>query len=123
MDISSIQNTATQAAKFARTQDSDEVSSGAHGAATKAAVSAQNDVASFHDAAQESIEMTAARVAMRNVDTLDDARRAEIQARLSTGFYTQPDVIESVSAAMAEALSAEALTPEALTPNQGSKTD
>jgi hypothetical protein len=109
MDISSIQSTAAQAAAYSRTKDSEEVQSGAPAPVQKAKGDSNGDVASLKGAVQESPEMTAARASLRNIETLDDARRTEIQARLASGFYSKPETIEKVSAAMAEAL----------TPDQG----
>ena len=46
---------------------------------------------------KQAMELDMAREALQQVDTLDEARLAEIKERLENGFYTQPDMLENIA--------------------------
>lgn len=48
-------------------------------------------------AARSAEELSFARKALRNVPELSDARTAEITDRIKSGYYSRPDVIESIA--------------------------
>ncbi|MBO6575816.1 MAG: hypothetical protein JJ896_12500 [Rhodothermales bacterium] len=106
MDIQRINSASTAAANQGRTEESQEARQArdAARAGQQAGAQGTSDAIDLQSAVRESPELTAARAAMRNLDTLDDARRAEIQSKIQNGYYSQPETIAKVADAMADAL-------------------
>ena len=104
MDISRINSSSAAAIQQARTEDSEEVRGREIAAEKRSDRSKIGDALDVQSAAKEAPELTAARAALRQIDTLDDARREEIKAKIASGFYSQPDTIAKVADSMADAL-------------------
>lgn len=104
MAISSINPTSAGALHQARTDESDDVRGTRKASAQGASSTQERDALDLQVRASETPELTAARAALKNGEGLDDTRRAEIQARIQSGYYSQPDVIGKVADAMAESL-------------------
>ncbi|MFT4604002.1 MAG: hypothetical protein ACI9W4_000721 [Rhodothermales bacterium] len=104
MSISSINPAASGAIHQARTDESEDVLGTRRAQTEGTAAGGERDALEIQAGASESSELTAARAALKASDNLDPARRSEIQARIQSGFYSQPDTIEKVAGAMADAL-------------------
>ncbi|NNE70617.1 MAG: hypothetical protein HKN29_09685 [Rhodothermales bacterium] len=104
MAISSINPTSAGALHQARTDESDDVRGTRKAASQGASSTKERDAVDLQARASETPELTAARAALKSSDGLDDTRRAEIEARIQSGYYSQPDVIEKVADAMAASL-------------------
>ncbi|MFT5141859.1 MAG: anti-sigma28 factor (negative regulator of flagellin synthesis) [Rhodothermales bacterium] len=105
MDISRIHNASSTALQQARTEESNEAREARKQAPSKARVAGgESDAIELQSKASESPIMMAARTALGQVDTLGDARRLEIREKIQNGFYSQPETIEKVAGAMANAL-------------------
>lgn len=108
MAISGIQPSSTSALHQTRADDADEVRQGREAAASQTGKvkAGEEDAVELQSRAAESPELGAARAALRQIDNLDDTRRAEILDKLQSGFYTKPETIAKVAEAMTDALQA-----------------
>jgi hypothetical protein len=104
MSISSINSASSGAIHQARTDESEDVRGARRAQTEGTAAAGERDALDIQAGASEAPELTAARAALKSTENLDDTRRSEILARIQSGYYSQPETIEKVAGAMADAL-------------------